>query len=233
VSYWREIVWGLRDEPYVAVRPPAHHGEESSFRGGWSFTDAVASWSWDGFEGKPVTVEVYADADEIELLVNGASVGRSKVGDELGCLATFETTYAPGDLTAIASRDGTECGRWSLATATGASELRVDVDRERIDATERDLAYVDIAFVDAAGTVHTGDGRPVTVTVDGPAVLQGLGSGNPCTEETFGADTHDTFGGRALAVIRPTGAGTINVTVTAKDCDDRTVTIEAVEGATP
>ena len=72
--------------------------------------------------------------------------------------------------------------------------------------------------------------KAVTVVVDGPARLQGLGSGNPRTEETFGAPTHDTFNGRALAVIRPTGAGTITVTVSAKDCDDRTVTIEA---ATP
>ena len=40
-------------------------------------------------------------------------------------------------------------------------------------------------------------------------MLQGLGSGNPCTEETFTADLHDTFDGRALAVIRPTGPGTI------------------------
>jgi hypothetical protein len=73
----------------------------------------------------------------------------------------------------------------------------------------------------------------VTVTVDGPAVLQGLGSGNPCTEETFGAPTHDTYDGRALAVVRPTGTGPITVTVSAKDCDDRTVTIESVEAATP
>ena len=47
----------------------------------------------------------------------------------------------------------------------------------------------------------------MTVAVDGPAVLQGFGSGNPCTEETFGSPTHDTFDGRALAVIRPTGRG--------------------------
>lgn len=230
VSYWREIVWGLRDVPYLAVRPPAHHGEESSFRGGWSFTDAIASWSWDGFEGKPVTVEVYADAEEVELLVNGEPVGRTKVGDEDGCLATFETTYAPGEITAVAYRDGAERGRWSLTSARGPVELRVEVDRARIDATDRDLAYVGIALVDGAGAVHDGDDRPVTVTVDGPAVLQGLGSGNPCTEETFGSDTHGTFHGRALAVVRPTGAGTITVTVSARECDDRTVTIEA---ATP
>ena len=66
------------------------------------------------------------------------------------------------------------------------------------------------------------------MAVDGPARLQGLGSGNPCTEETFGSATHDTYNGRALAVVRPTDAGTITVTVSAKGCEERGVTIEAV-----
>lgn len=230
VSYWREIVWGLRDAPYVAVRPPAHHGEESSFRGGWSFTDAVATWSWDGWEGKPITVEVYADADEVELLVDGETVGRASVGAIHPFVAELDTTYTPGELTAVAYRGARETGRMSLTSASGPVLLDVHVDRELIDASERELAYVDITLVDGNGNLHSREDRAVTVTVDGSAALQGLGSGNPCTEETFGGSTHDTFNGRALAVIRPARAGTITVTVAAAGCDTRTVTIEA-EGA--
>jgi beta-galactosidase len=229
VSYWREIVWGRRAEPYVAVRPPARHGEATSAGTGWSFTDAVASWSWPGFEDRPVTVEVYADADEVELLVNGTSVGREPAGADHKYRAVFETTYSPGELTAVAYRDGAESGRVSLISASGAVELDVRVDRDRIAADDRDLAYVEIALIDDDGNVHHDEDRAVTVAADGPAVLQGFGSGNPCTDETFANPTHDTFDGRALAVIRPTGPGTITVTVSAKDCDDRTVTFEAVE----
>jgi beta-galactosidase len=227
VSYWREIVWGLRDTPYLAVRPPEHHGEQSTFRGGWSFTDAIATWSWQGFERKAITVEVYADADEVELLVNGEPLGRSKVGETHPFVAAFETTYAAGELVAVAFRDGTETGSVSLTSATGPAVLDVRVDRPQIDADDRDLAFVEITLVDTDGHLHSCENRAVTATVDGPAVLQGFGSGNPCTEETFGSETHDTYYGRALAVVRPTGAGTITVTVSAEDCDDHTVTIEA------
>ncbi len=227
VSYWREIVWGLRQKPYLAVRPPAHHGEESSFRVGWSFTDAVATWSWDGFEGEPVTVEVYADADEVELLLDGAAVGRSKVGELHPFVASFETTYAPGDITAVGYRGGAETGRASLTSATGPVQLDVQVDRAHIEATDRDLAFVDVTLVDVVGNLHSSEERAVTVAIDGPGMLQGFGSGNPRTEETFAAPTHDTYHGRALAVIRPTGAGTITISVSAEGCDDRTVTIEA------
>ena len=107
VSYWREIVWGLRDTPYVAVRPPAHHGEATSAGTGWSFTDAIASWSWPGFEDRPVTVEVYADADEVELLVNGTSVGRAaQVQTTHRYRSVFETTYEPGVVEAVALPGG-------------------------------------------------------------------------------------------------------------------------------
>jgi beta-galactosidase len=229
VSYWREIVWGLRTEPYVAVRPPAHHGKPSTLRQGWSFTDAIASWSWKSDEGQPVTIEIYADADEVEVLVGGVPAGRAPVGDVHPFLASVETTYTPGELHAVAYRDGVETGRMSLTSATGPVQLDVHVDRTLIEATDRDLAYVEITLVDAHGNLHSAEDRPVTVAVDGPAVLQGLGSGNPCTEETFGSAVHDTYHGRALAVIRPTGPGTITVAVSAKDCDDRTVTIDAAQ----
>ena len=230
VSYWREIVWGLRDTPYVVVRPPAHHGDTANLRQMWTFTDAIASWSWPGSEGQPITVEVYADADEVELLVNGESVGRAEVGDAHPFIASIDTTYTPGELVAVAYRGGAETGRCTLASPTGSLQLDVQVDRPEIDATDRDLAYVAVTLVDADGNLYSTEDRPVTVTVDGPAVLQGFGSGNPCTEETFGSDTHDTYHGRALAVVRPTGPGTITVTASTKGCDDRTVTIEA---ATP
>jgi beta-galactosidase len=230
VSYWREIVWGRRAAPYVAVRPPVHHGEATSAHSGWSFTDAIASWSWPGFEGRPATVEVYADADEVELLLNGTAVGRAPAGEERGFRAEFETIYTPGELTAVAYRAGAETGRSTLLSANGPVALDARVDREVIDVGDHDLAYVEITLIDTGGTVHHLQDRPVTVAVEGPAVLQGFGSGNPNTEETFGAPTHDTYHGRALAVVRPTGAGTITVTLSAPECDDRTVVIEA---ATP
>ena len=114
-----------------------------------------------------------------------------------------------------------------MTSPTGPVRLDVQVDRHRIDATDRDLAYVEITLVDEHGNLHSSEDRPVTVSIDGPAVLQGFGSGNPRTKETFGAPTHDTYNGRSLAVVRPTDAGTITVTVSAHDCDDRTVGIEA------
>ena len=77
---------------------------KASDRTPWSWSDVVSSWSWDGPEGAPVTVEVYADADEVELVVNGRSVGRRPAGAAHRYRAEFETTFEAGLLEAVARR---------------------------------------------------------------------------------------------------------------------------------
>ena len=173
----------------------------------------VASWSWDGHEGQPVTVEVYADADEVELLVNGRSLGRQPAGPDHRFKALFETEYEPGDLVAVAWQGDEEVGRHVLRSATGTVRLAVQVDRTEIGAGPDELAFVEVTLVDEAGTVVTTGDRLVTVEVEGPGVLQGLASGRPDPEAPYTGPTCTTFDGRALAVIRPTGEGTITVRV--------------------
>ena len=95
----------------------------------WSWSDVVSSWSWEGHEGAPVTVEVYADADEVELLVNGKSVGSQPAGKANRYRAIFETVFEPGRIEAVARRRGTECGRTEIRSATGPVQLEATVDR--------------------------------------------------------------------------------------------------------
>ena len=225
-SYYREIVFGLRSDPYIAVLRPERHGRELSATP-WAWSDTVGSWSWSGAEGKPLTVEVYSDADEVELLLDGTSLGIAPVGEKNRFRAEFEVTYTPGELVAVARTGGEETGRFALRSATGRVALAVLPDRDEIRADDTDVAFVDIRLQDAAGTVILGVDREVGVTVEGPGLLAGFGSAAPATEESYLDDVHTTFDGRALALVRPTGAGVITVTVTAEGCAPVSVTVEA------
>ena len=187
----------------------------------------MSSWSWPGFEGEPVTVEVYADADEVELLVNGRLAGKSPITIDQEYRTTFEVPYEPGVIEAIARRRGTEIGRYSLATAGEAVVLDARADRADVSADGSDLTFVALTLVDAQGSVHTTLDRCIAIEIDGPAVLQGLCSANPATEAKFTDTTCTTFDGRALAVIRPTNAGQISVTITADGCAPAKVAITA------
>jgi beta-galactosidase len=193
----------------------------------WSWTDSVGSWTFPGTEGRPVTVEVYSAADEVELLLDGRSLGTTPTGEKHRFRAEFEVTYSPGELTAIARTGGQESGRISLRSASGPVQLTLTPDREVIRADDSDLAFVDIALADADGIVASGADLEVTVAVEGPAVLLGLGSAAPATEESYLDDVSTTFDGRALAVVRPTGPGRFSVTATAPGCADVTLHVEA------
>ena len=88
--------------------------------------DTVSSWSWDVPAGSPATVDVYSDADEVELLLNGRSIGRAAVGAEKAFLARFDV-----DLRAR------RAGRRRLRRGRGAGAHRA-ADRRRPAAARRD-----------------------------------------------------------------------------------------------
>jgi beta-galactosidase len=229
-SYYREIVFGLREQPYVAVQRPEHHGK--TFAGGpWAWSDSISSWTWPRFEGSPIKVEVYSDADEVELLINGRSLGRQPVGEDHRFRTEFDTIYEPGELLAVAYRSGAETGRSIVRSATDPTVLRAEVDRPVITTAGGDLAYVALTLQDADGTCHTAADRPVSVEVSGAGVLQGFGSADPSTEERFDATRRRTYEGRALAVLRPTGIGKIRFTATTSGCDPVEIVISVAEEA--
>lgn len=226
ISYYREIVFGLRKEPYIAVQRPIHYGKQV-IPMMWSWSDSVSSWSWNGYEGKPIKVEVYSDAEEVELLVNGTAVGRAAAGEANRFIVEFETVYHAGEIVAVAYNAGEETGRMTLYSATGDFRLKVEADRTEIFASDKDLTFIMISLVDEQENLYHTLDRKVSVTVDGAGMLQGLGSANPKSEENFFDTEHTTFDGKALAVIRPTGAGVITVTVTADGCAPKVVLIHA------
>ncbi|MGK9148074.1 DUF4982 domain-containing protein [Plantibacter flavus] len=226
VSYYREIVFGLRTTPAIAAVRPERHGQTVTMQSPWAWSDSVDSWTWPGFEGRPVTVEVAADADEVALLLDGVEIARGPVGERRPKLASFETTYRPGTLEAVGYRAGVESGRTALVSATGDTLLTATADRTALRADDTDLAFIAIELRDAAGVLVTGADREVSVEVTGSGTLAGFGTGAPKTAERFDATTRTTFDGRALAIVRPTGPGTITVVVTAPGLADVVVDLE-------
>ncbi|RPE77805.1 MULTISPECIES: glycoside hydrolase family 2 TIM barrel-domain containing protein [unclassified Frondihabitans] len=230
ISYYRETIFGLRSAPYIAVIRPKLHGK-TAITGGWAWSDSVSSWTWSAEAGAPVTVEVYSDADEVELQLNGECIARTPTGLAKKFLATFDVTYKPGELVAVAIRNGEPAESTRLVTARGQVLLKVECDRHEISNDTSALGFVTIEFRDENGVLFTDSDRQVSVTVSGPGVLVGLGTGQPDSAEPFDGTTCTTFDGTALAIVRPTGTGTITVEVTADGLATSRTTI-AVTGDT-
>lgn len=239
-SYYREIVYGLRSEPYIAVRRPQTRGRTMR-SAPWSWTDCVPSWTWNDVGTEPLEVEVYSDAPEVELFLDGRSVGRLPAGAENRFRALFRVGFAPGRLEAVALRDGVAAESFALQTAGADRALRLTVEPtdlasngrdlapngRDLASNGRDLAFVVIELVDAAGVRAADADVEVEVHIDGPASLQGLGSAAISTEESFADARHRLHDGRALAVVRTTGTEPITVSASADGLATTSVAIAA------
>lgn len=203
---YASTVWGLEKAPRIAVRPVNHPGVRVS-KSVWRGTNAMESWAWAGCEGNKAEVEVYSDAAEVELMLNGKSLGRKKIKE---CKAMFKTKYAPGTLTAVSySADGRELARHELTSATGKTTIAVKPEVTVAKAGK--VVYVPVELVGENGIVESNADIKLNVTVTGGELL-GFGSANPCHEEQYHTGSFTTYYGRALAVVRVTGDTTIKVT---------------------
>lgn len=227
-SYYHEIVLGLRKEPYIAVQRPEYHDGLNIYTP-WSWSDSVGSWSWSGWENKPVTVEVYSDAEEVELLCNGTSLGRQSVGEENRFKATFETVYIPGELTAVAYMNGVEQSRFSLNSAEGAQFLGAVPEKEKYSISARDMIYIPICAKAENGEVLVTNKALVQASWEGPVEFMGFGTDEPCPTENFMEHARTLYDGRAILVLRPTASGIARVRLRTDGMADTEVTIEIAE----
>ncbi len=225
ISFLREIVFGLRKEPYIAVERVDRHGMPHS-QTAWMLKDNIASWTWPGYEGKPANVDVYSEAEEVELFLNGTSLGRKPAGEANGFTASYEMTYEPGELLAVGYTAGAETGRFVLKTADAAVELQVTVEGETLQADGEDLAFVTVRLADKEGVENLYAEKEITVTVEGAGTLQGFGSADPRAIGSYDSVTWKTYDGYVMAVIR-TGmeAGEIRVKFAAEGCETQEVVI--------
>ena len=195
----------------------------------WMFKDNIAIWTWPGYERKPAAVDVYADADEVELFLNGHSLGRKPAGEKHGFTATYEMIYEPGELTAVSYEDGKETGRFSLETADSKVQLFAETDRKTLSADGEDLAFITVKLVDENGIENLFASKNVTASVKGAGKLQAFGSADPKALESYDDTTWQTYDGYVMAVIRAgREAGTVTVTFTTEGCKEQCVEVEVI-----
>lgn len=239
-AYYRQVVWKTGTTPISAfVRQPKgtedlpdrHLYPIEPPHLDWSLDDVHPSWTWPGQEGKRQEVVVYSEFPEVELFLNGKSLGRKPVGQDSEYKASYQVPYTPGRLLAVGYRGEHEAGRWELRTAGQPAVAVASVDRQQLNANGEDLAYVTVELHDADGTpvYARNDDRQVRVRVTGAGMLAGIGNGNPIDVSSFQSGERKTFHGRVVAVIRTgTLAGPIVIDIDAEGLPSRQLRLNAV-----
>ena len=225
MSYLRQIVYGLRTEPFIAVERVDKFGK-SHDENNWKYADCIDSWTFPGYENKPARVRVLADCEEAELFLNGHSLGRKPIGQEEAFTAIYEMPYIPGELLAVGYRDGKEMGRCTLRSAVKVTALRAVSDRRSLPADSQSLAFITVDTLDENGIWNRWEKKTITVHVEGEAALLAFGSAAPSVEGSYQSCEWETWDGRVMAVIRSTEhEGPIRIRFTAEGCGETVVSL--------
>jgi len=178
---------------------------------------------------------VYTNADEVELFLNGESLGRRKKGVEAVILPVGENVneegelesphrmvwdapWTPGTLRAVAYRGGREVATKEVTTAGTPARVHLVPDRSELAADGRDLSFVTVRIEDADGNLCPNADNLVRFAVEGAGHREAVDNGNPATLEPFQADERKAFGGLALLIVRSEKGrpGAIQITARAK-----------------
>lgn len=226
-SYYRDCVWGIDKAPYIAVYRPENHGKKANVSN-WGWPDVVSSWTWHDYKGKPINIDIYSSGYQVELLLNGESIGRKAAGKANRYIASFETIYEPGKLEAIAyDENGIELSRSILNTAESPAAIRLTPDRRKLKRKFGDLSYITVELIDRKGNIVDDGDNNIHFTAYGVGSILAVGNSNPKSEEMYVGNQRKVYQGRAMVVIRTNGEmGQITLTASADGIPPANISLE-------
>lgn len=186
-NYFYYRAWWRPDQPLVHLLP---------------------HWNWEGHEGQAIEVWTHGNCDEVELKLNGRSLGRKRM--ERNRHLVWSVPYAPGRLEAIGYNGGRVAARDARETSGPARAVELMLDRRTPKAGE--IVIANARVLDARGRLVPTANDRLRFTVNGGEVI-GVGNGNPNSLEADVASERRAFNGLAQAIVR-TGRGPVEVSVT-------------------
>ncbi len=205
-------------------------------------------WTWPGREGQTLPVMVYTNADEVELFLNGKSLGKKKRGVDTVVIPVgrnvtptqqftskfrleWQVTYQPGTLRAVAYKNGAQVATDEERTAGQPAVVRLLPDRQAIHADGEDLSFITVRIEDKDGNLCPLADNLVHFRVEGAGKIEAVDNGNAASVEPFQADYRKAFNGLALLIVRPQAGrgGSIQVAATSDGLQSASVELTAAQ----
>ena len=157
-------------------------------------------WNW--HPGQAVDVWAYYNqADEVELFLNGRSLGvKKKEGDALH--VQWRVDWQPGTLKVVSRKDGRTVLVRTIRTAGAPAKIELQADRKILHADGKDLSFITVRILDAHGQLVPDADNLLHFTLSGPASIAGMDNGCQADLESFKGDHHKAFNGMCLAIVQ-------------------------------
>jgi len=152
--------------------------------------------AWIGNASEIKWVTCYANTDEVELFLNGLSLGRKQAVYQMNKMISWEVPYSKGILIAKGYNSGEEVVEFSLQTPGEVMKLFVETNMKSFGAKKKEIIQLDILLTDTNGNRIINNDQEVSVQIIGPAKLIGLESGDLSSHESYQAKKRRTYKGQ-------------------------------------
>lgn len=186
------------------------------------------NWNLTGMEGKKVTVYGFTNGEEVELFQDGKSLGKQKNNRDSVEYQSWNVTYRPGELKAVAYRNGKKVAEEVVRTAGAPARINAVADRPSMKANAQDLIYVECTIKDKDNNTVPTASNKLDFSVEGPAAIAGVGNGDNMSLERFKANTRHAFNGKCLVILKSTKTkGPITLHVKSDGLEPISLTMES------
>ena len=232
-AYERQSWWTDAPMVYVArrvARPqvsPTDPGYQTTFR--LPPETLFSDWTPAKLGAHEESVEVYSNCEEVELLLNGKSLGSKRLAADASP-RTWVVPFEIGSLKAVGKNTGNLAATYELWTAGKAAKVVLSADKMSIGANWDDVSTITAMVVDEKGVPVPAADELITFQVTGPGVVAAVDSADLTSHEPFQARERHAYHGRSIAIVKASAAGRITVTGAAAGLAGSTVTIAATGG---
>jgi beta-galactosidase len=183
-------------------------------------------WNWAGKEGQEISVWAHSNCEEVELFLNGKSLGKKPM-PRLSHLE-WKVKFEPGTLSAQGFNGAKSVIEDKVETTGAPAALKLTTDRSKINADAEDVSLVTVAIVDAQGRVVPIADNDASFELDGPGEIIGVGNGDPSSHEPDKATKRKAFNGLALIIVQAKKTpGDIKLSAASAGLSSGAITIEA------
>lgn len=223
--FFRQSLWSSRPMVWLGTTSRLTGQETTSL---WAHRRVEPVWKYN--EGQVISVNAFTNCDEVELFLNGESLGVKYLRDFTNRTISWDVPFKPGELKAIGRKEGRPAAESILNTWSEPAAIKAMCDAMVIKANRTDLSRIYVTVVDKNGNPVYDATNEITCEITGPVRLLGMEDANPRNTEDYKDNRQKSYHGKLLIYLQSIGSpGKANVRISGEGLNSLTFTIDVVK----
>ncbi len=223
--YFRQSLWNSRPMIFIGTTSNLTSREPSNL---WAHKRVDPVWNYE--EGSVVSVNVFTNCEETELLLSGKSLGVKRMSDFQNRTISWDIPFEPGELKAIGRNNGIEVTSCSLKTYGKPAAIKAMCDAMVLKADRTDISRIYVTIIDKDGNVVYNADNEILCEITGPVKLLGMEDANPRNTEDYKDNKQKAYRGKLLIYLQSEDTvGTANVTISSEGLNSLTFDLDIVK----